>query len=57
MCEGLNITAAGGITFAETDVLLGTIPILDSFKQQIKLVSHVNVSGVYISIKYPINDL
>lgn len=47
MCEELNLTDTGTIEFAETDVL-GDISILDSFKQQIKFVSHVNVSGVRI---------
>ena len=50
MCEELNLTAAGTIQFAEADVLLGDIAILDSFRQQIELVRHVNVSGVRIRI-------
>ena len=52
MCEQLNLTATGTIEFAEADVLLGDISILDSFKEQIKLVSHVNVSGVRILCQY-----
>ena len=48
MCEELNLTSVSTIEFAEKDVLLGDISILDSFKEPIKLVSHVNVSGVRI---------
>jgi len=50
MCEELNLVAAGTIQFAEADVLLGDVAILDSFRQQIELVRHVNVSGVRIRI-------
>ena len=46
MCERLNLTTTGTIEFAEADVLFGDVLILDSCEQQIKLVSHVNVSGV-----------
>jgi hypothetical protein len=48
MCEELNLISAGTIEFAEADVLLGDVSILDSFKQQVDLVRHVNVSAVRI---------
>jgi len=48
ICKELNLTVAGTIQFAEADILLGDIAILDSFRQQIELVHHVNVSGVHI---------
>jgi hypothetical protein len=34
MCEELNLISASAIEFAEADVLLGDISILDSFKQE-----------------------
>ena len=46
ICKELNLTTVGTIQFADADVLLGDIPILDSFRQQIELVRHVNASAV-----------
>ena len=48
MCEELNLISVDTIEFVEADVLLGDISILDSFKQQVDLVRHVNVSAVRI---------
>jgi len=50
MCEELNLTSAGKIDFAETEILLRGITIPDSFKQQSHLIRLVNVSGVCISL-------
>jgi hypothetical protein len=48
MCEEINLMGAGTIQFAETNVLLGDIKLSESFKEQVKIVSRVNVSGVRI---------
>jgi hypothetical protein len=48
MCEELNLMHAGTIQFAETNVLLGDVKLSESFKEQVKIVGRVNVSGVRI---------
>lgn len=48
MCEELNLISVGTIEFAKANILLDNISILDSFKQQVDLVRHVNVSAVCI---------
>jgi len=50
MCKELNLKSGGTIQFAEPDVLLGDIAIPDSFRQQVELVRHINVSAVRILI-------
>jgi hypothetical protein len=48
MCRMLNLTAAGTIDFADTKTILGDIVIPESFKQQTRLISKVNLSGVCV---------
>ena len=50
MCEELNLTMAGKIDFAKPEILLGDVEILESFRQQARLLTRVNVSGVGLSI-------
>lgn len=50
MCEELNLTAAGKIDFAKPEILLGDVEILESFRQQARLLTRVNVSGVGLSV-------
>ena len=52
MCEELNLVAAGRIDFAKSEILLGEIELLESFKQQARLLSRVNVSKVVFSVYY-----
>ena len=48
MCEELNLTVAGEIHFAETQILLQNIQIPNSFKEQVRLLTRVNISKVEI---------
>jgi hypothetical protein len=48
MCEEINLMGAGTIQFADTNVLLGDVKLSESFKEQVKIVSRLNVSGVRI---------
>ena len=57
MCEELNLTAVGKIDFAKPEILLGDVEILESFKEQARLLTRVNVSGVGISIIRLMNRL
>jgi hypothetical protein len=48
MSEAINLMAAGTIEFADTNVLLGDVRLSESFREQVDIVNHVNVSKVRI---------
>jgi hypothetical protein len=50
MCEELNLTSVGKIDFAESEILLDGITIPGSFKEQVRIITKVNVSKVPLSI-------
>jgi hypothetical protein len=48
MCRELNLISRGAIEFADTQVLLGDVKILDSFARQAELLKKTSLSGVCV---------